>query len=320
MWYTQICDVLLQWHLLEAHVTILHSLMTQAERYGFYFLKLKSDVFEVFKKWKVMVETNSNLKLKCLRSDNGGEYEDGSFKQFYAVNRIRMEKTILGTPQQNGVAECMNRTLNKRPRSMRLYAGLSKTLWVDAVSTTGYLINRGPSVPLGHKLPEEVWSGKEVNLSHLKVFGCVSYVYIDSDTHSKLDVKSRKCYFIGYGDEAFGYRFWDDQNWKIIKSGNVTFNENVVYKNDSSIESASIESEAEKLEFINLDGIPKGVAQKRNSKTEEDQQVEDTTDQQTEQGTPTVVVRRFLKNIRPPQRYSPSLFHILLTDGGIPSW
>ena len=52
-----------------------------------------------------------------------------------------MEKTILGTPQQNGVAERMNRTLNERARTMRLHAGLPKTFWADAVSTTTYLLN-----------------------------------------------------------------------------------------------------------------------------------------------------------------------------------
>ena len=39
------------------------------------------------------------------------------------------------------------------------------------------------------RLPEEVWSGKEVNFSHLKVFGYVSYVHIDSDARSKLDAR-----------------------------------------------------------------------------------------------------------------------------------
>jgi hypothetical protein len=57
-----------------------------------YLLKPKSDVFEVFKKWKAMVETETCLKLKCLRSNNGGEYEDGSFKQFCAVNGIEWRK------------------------------------------------------------------------------------------------------------------------------------------------------------------------------------------------------------------------------------
>ena len=53
------------------------------------------------------------------------------------------------------MAECMNRTLNE-------HAGLPKTFWADAVSTVAYLINRGPLVPMEFRLPEEVWSGKEV--------------------------------------------------------------------------------------------------------------------------------------------------------------
>ena len=67
-----------------------------------------------------------------------------------------MEKIILGTPQQNCVAECMNRTLNEHARSMRLHVGLSKTFWADTVSTAAYLINRGPSVLIEFRLPEEV--------------------------------------------------------------------------------------------------------------------------------------------------------------------
>ena len=92
-----------------------------------YFLKNKSDVFETFKKWKVMVEIKTYLKVKCLRSDNEREYIDGGFSEYCAAQGIRMEKTIRGTPQQNGVAKRMNRTLNERARSMRLHAGLSKT-------------------------------------------------------------------------------------------------------------------------------------------------------------------------------------------------
>ena len=68
-------------------------------------------------------------------------------------------------------------------------------------------------------------SGKKVDLSYLKVFGCVSYVHIDYSTRSKLDAKSKKSYFVGYGDFEFGYRLWDDQNQKIIRSKDVIFNE-----------------------------------------------------------------------------------------------
>ena len=131
--------------------------------------------------WKAMVETETDLKVKCLRLDNGGEYIDGGFNEYYAAHGIRMEKTIPGTPQQNEVVERMNRTLNERARSMRLHARLPKTFWADVVSTIAYLINRGPSVPMEFRITKEVWSGKEVKFSHLKVFGCVSYVHINFD-------------------------------------------------------------------------------------------------------------------------------------------
>ena len=62
------------------------------------------------------------------------------------------------------MAKRMNRILNERARSMRLHARLPKTFWADAVSTATYVINQGPSVPMVFRLPEEVWSSKEVKL------------------------------------------------------------------------------------------------------------------------------------------------------------
>ena len=93
---------------------------------------------------------------------------------------------------------------------MRIHVGLLKTFWVDAINIVTYLINRGSSIPLDCRIPKEVWSSKKINLSFLKVFGCLSYVHIDAATKSKLDLKYRKCFFIGYGDIKFSYHFWDD--------------------------------------------------------------------------------------------------------------
>jgi hypothetical protein len=113
---------------------------------------------------------------------------------------------------------------------------------------------------LEHKIPEELWSGKEVKLSHLKVFGCVSYVHISDHARSKLDPKSVKCTFIGYGDDDFGYRFWDDQNKKVTRSRDVIFNENVMYK-DRDTQSPSNSAQSDPV-YVELDDIPKSsVAQ-----------------------------------------------------------
>ena len=151
-----------------------------------YFLKNKSDAFSTFRQWKALVENETGLRVKCLRSDNGGEYDHHEFKKFCKDNGIRMERTVRGTPQQNGVAERMNRTLNERARCMRLKCGLPKMHWADAVNTAAFLINRGPSTPLENGIPEEAWSGKRVNLSFLRIFGCTAYVLVDSAARSKL--------------------------------------------------------------------------------------------------------------------------------------
>ncbi|KAE8685157.1 Expansin-A8 [Hibiscus syriacus] len=201
------------------------------------------------------------------------ESTESRFRDFCANNGIKMEKTVPITPQQNGVAERMNRTLNERARSMRIHAGLPKFLWAEAINTAAYLINRGPSVPLDGGIPEEAWSKKEINLSYLRVFGCISYVHIDSAERSKLDAKSNKCVFVGYGGDEFGYRFWDYENRKIIRSRDVIFNENVMYKDRSTAESSN--TEAETKEFAEFEEI-----------SENDVQISPEAVQEEEPGTP----------------------------------
>ena len=128
---------------------------------------------------------------------------------------------------------------------------MPKAFWAKAINTTTYLINRGPSVPLNYQLAEEVWSGKEVKHSYLRIFCCVSYILIDSNSRDKLNLKARKCYFIGYESDMYCYRFLDDQNKKVIKRRNVTFNENLFYKDKFSTESTCVGKLSEIFEKIN---------------------------------------------------------------------
>eukprot|EP00253_Pinus_taeda_P014388 PITA_14388 len=193
--------------------------------------KNKFDVFDTFKKWKALVEIETRNKLKCLRSDNGGEYCSNEFDRYCSEHGIHREKTVPRTPQGNGVSERMNRTIMERARCMRLHAGLPLQFWVDAVDTAIYLINRGPSSSLEGGVLEEAWTGKKVNDSFLKPFGCEAFVHIDKENKTKLEAKSKKCTFIGYGVNGFGYRLYDYESHKIIRRRDVIFNEKVLYKN-----------------------------------------------------------------------------------------
>ena len=72
----------------------------------------------------------------------------------------------------------MNRTIMESARSMRLHAWLPLQMWVEAINTTIYLINRGPSTPLGCGILEEAWTGKNVSYSFLKTFSCEAFAHI----------------------------------------------------------------------------------------------------------------------------------------------
>ena len=135
---------------------------------------------------------------------------------------------------------------------MRIHVGLPKTFWANAVNTAAYLINKGHSVPLDCGIPEEIQSGKKVDFSFLKLFDCFSYVHIDVATRSKLDSKSKKCFFIGDGGTKFGYHLWDDQNRKIIINKDVIFNEYVIYKDRLGKVSNNADYEVKMHEVVHL--------------------------------------------------------------------
>ena len=66
--------------------------------------------------------------------------------------------------------------------------------------------------------------------SQLSTFGCTAYVHVDQEKRDKLDTKALKYYFIGYGCDLFGHKFWDFKNRKILRHCDVTFDDSVFYK------------------------------------------------------------------------------------------
>ena len=158
-----------------------------------YPLRTKDEVFMRFVQWKALVEKSSGKKLKTLRTDNGGEFTSTQFEDFLRKEGIRHKRTIPKTPQQNGVAERLNRTLVEMSRSMLLDAKLTKKYWAESVSTAVYLRNRCPTKALMDKTPYEAWFKQKPAVDHLKVFGCDAYIHVPKDEQRKLDSKVKKC-------------------------------------------------------------------------------------------------------------------------------
>ena len=67
---------------------------------------------------KVLIENASGLKIKILRSDNGGEYVSNELIYIFSQSGIQVQHSIPYTPQQNGVAEMKNGSLKEMTTCM----------------------------------------------------------------------------------------------------------------------------------------------------------------------------------------------------------
>nr|GEW52879.1 Gag-Pol polyprotein [Tanacetum cinerariifolium] len=196
-----------------------------------YPIKKKSDVFEVFKVYKARVELDYGKKIKYLRTDNRGEY-----------------------------TERMNRTLLERARAMLGTTSLGKSFWAEAVNTACYVINSSPSTAVELKTPMEMWTGKPIKYLNLHIFCIPVYVMYNSQETTKLDLKSRKCLFLGYTDGVKGYRLWDPTAHKVVISRDVAFMEDEIQENEEGVsttrETTTIQMEKEFQSNDSSEAVP----------------------------------------------------------------
>ena len=190
-----------------------------------YCLQRKDQAFKKFCEWKAMVERSTGQKLKAIRTDNGGEFTSSEFEAHLQSEGVKHEFTIPKNPEQNGVAERMNRTLVETVRSLLFYANLSHKFWGEALSTAAYLHNRSPTKAVKGMTPYEAWTGEKPKVDHLRIFGCQAFVHVPKDERKKLDSKSKKCILMGYGTTTKGYRLYDPLKKRVVYSRDVIFNE-----------------------------------------------------------------------------------------------
>ncbi len=133
----------------------------------------KSDCISYFLKFQSSAENRTGRNIKAIRSDGGGEYQSNEFKTFLSQNGIWHQQTCAYTPQQNGVAEQMNRTLKDLLRAMLAHRNVTDAFWAEALCTAAYIRNRLTSRALPrNKTPFHIWFGNVPDVAHLRVFGC----------------------------------------------------------------------------------------------------------------------------------------------------
>ncbi|OMO92476.1 hypothetical protein CCACVL1_06836 [Corchorus capsularis] len=171
-----------------------------------YLISHKSEALNCFRLYVALVENQLGQSIKVLRTDRGREYLSEKFKELCDEKGILRQLTILGTPQQNGVAERRNRTLLDMVRSMMAQANLPISYWGDALLTATYVLNSVPSKSVS-STPYELWTGEKPDLGNLRPWGSAAYVHTTSHKDGKLGPRGKKCIFIRYSEHSKGYVF-----------------------------------------------------------------------------------------------------------------
>ncbi|KAM2004372.1 hypothetical protein ACFX15_027830 [Malus domestica] len=281
-----------------------------SRRIWVYTMKRKDEVLKIFLKWKKMIETQSGRKIKTLRSDNGGEYKSDPFLKVCQDEGIVRHFTVRETPQQNGVAESMNRTLLEKVRCMLSNARLGKAFWAEALTYASHLINRLPAAANKGKTPMEVWSGKPcTDYKFLHIFGCPAYYYV---RESKLDPRAKKALFMGFSTGVKGYRLWCPDEKKFVVSRDVTFDEAAMVnqnKHEGETEATETISSSKQVELLNTPVVPvrsdvTTTSPTVNSDDEDEDDEEEALTQEPPQQQDYIATRRSRREIRKPARFT----------------
>jgi transposase InsO family protein len=191
----------------------------------------ESETLAEFMKYKNRAEILHDKKIKELQTDQRTEYLETGVQRYLQKNGIQHRKSVIYTPQQNGLCEGLNRTLCNVIRCILIESGLPNSFWKEALQTACYMRNRCPSEVIQFRTPLEIWEGRDLkkeNFQHMRVFGCRAWTWVPSaHQEGKFSPQARECVFLGYGEGIKGYLLWHKECRVIINSRDVTFQEHI---------------------------------------------------------------------------------------------
>jgi hypothetical protein len=188
-------------------------------------LKHKFKAFEKFKIFKAQVENEMDLKIKCLRSDRGGEFTSDEFNSYCEKHGIKRQFSIARTPQQNGVVERMNKIVQEMARAMLDESKVPNTFWGEVVQTVVNILNKSHIRVNNNKTPYELWHGRSTSIKHFKIFGRKCYIKRNEDNLGKFDSRADEGIMLGYSSRRKGYKCYNKILHKIVESIDVKVDE-----------------------------------------------------------------------------------------------
>ena len=172
-------------------------------------------------------ENKAECKVKSMRTDGGGEYEKET-AAFMKSQGIEPLPSAPYSPESNGIAERLNRTLNEMVRAMLFQANMPQSFWGEAIIAAAEIKNLLPHAALDFKTPYEVFFGKHPSYDHIKPFGCLVDMHIPKQrqlSRPKYDPRAAEACFI-HRVPPGNYKIWDFTRQTMTTSHDITCREN----------------------------------------------------------------------------------------------
>ncbi|CAI7799110.1 unnamed protein product [Closterium sp. NIES-54] len=197
-----------------------------------YPLKTKGEVAAaVLKEWMPRAQRESGHKVKVIRTDNGGEFIGADFEAVLKKKGIQHQLTVPYNPQQNGMGERFNRTLQEGARTLLGRAGLPDPFWVTALRQVALVKNRVLAT-MGDKqwVPYTKWYGSAPSVNMLRAHGCMVVFHVPKEKRGKLEAYGRWGVHLGLAKDHKGWLIWDLTRQQLTVSRDVKFLESLYYK------------------------------------------------------------------------------------------
>lgn len=146
----------------------------------------KSEVAQHIMSFHAYARTQFNSSIRAFQTDNGREFDNSVLCRFYSTHGVLLRLSCPYTSQQSGKAERILRTLNEGVRALLLHAALRPILWVEALHTSTYLLNRKPCKPRSLSTPILLLYHTDLDYMSLRVFGCLCYPNTQATSSNKL--------------------------------------------------------------------------------------------------------------------------------------
>jgi hypothetical protein len=190
-----------------------------------YYLQQKSEVLGTYKKYEAWARTQHDARIKIFGSDRGGEFTGKEFSEHLENAGTICHLTVHDSPASNGIAERSNRTLIEGTRALLQGSRLPQNLWAEAHNHFVWLRNRVSTraTPNG-KTPYEMVTSNKPDLSITQEFRTTAWVKkIDV---GKLEPWAEEGRFLGFNEEAKGYRIYWPKKRNVTIEHDIQFNGN----------------------------------------------------------------------------------------------